>query len=49
MSLIEDHQAVQDEEAKLVIEEWKEEVGQTTASIVLESHPRVTSWNEILV
>lgn len=26
MSLIEDHQAVQDEEAKLVIEEWKEEV-----------------------
>jgi len=26
MSLIEDHQAVEEEEAKLIIEEWKEEV-----------------------
>ena len=26
MALIEDHQAVEDEEGKLVIEDWKEEV-----------------------
>ena len=26
MALIEDHQAVEDEEGQLVIEEWKEEV-----------------------
>ena len=33
MALIEDHQAVEDEEGQLVIEEWKEEVS-TLVTIV---------------
>ena len=38
MALIEDHQAVEDEEGQVVIEEWKEEV----STMVLQSqhgHP----------
>ena len=42
MALIEDHQAVEDEEGKLVIEDWKEEVDKKTMIVfeITREHSR---------